>query len=165
MTTSAIKQFSTVNALMSGLYDGVFPVSTVKESGNFGLGCSHALGGEVTIFEGTVLEARGDGTIREMQDSECLPFAQVTTFEAENNLQAENIDKAALHDFLAINVKLDNIFLAVKLDGWFANLKIRKPHQQTKPYKSVLEVVSEQSVIELSDVEGTMIGFWTPQFF
>lgn len=38
-----LKQFSTINALMAGLYDVVFAVNTAKTCGNFGLGCSHAL--------------------------------------------------------------------------------------------------------------------------
>ncbi|WP_425338838.1 acetolactate decarboxylase [Bartonella tamiae] len=43
-----MQQFSTVNALMSGLYDGVFPISHIQKFGDFGLECFHALGGEFT---------------------------------------------------------------------------------------------------------------------
>jgi acetolactate decarboxylase len=33
-----IVQFSSINALMAGLFDGVFSVGEVKEYGDFGLG-------------------------------------------------------------------------------------------------------------------------------
>ncbi|WP_182418752.1 acetolactate decarboxylase [Bartonella sp. HY038] len=163
--TKAISQFSTVNALMSGLYDGVFSAETILKSGDFGLGCSHAFGGEVIIIDGKMIEARGDGIVRTMSSAEKLPFAQVTSFNAEKNISIKNVAKEQLHDVLSSYTKFDNIFLAVKYKGSFDRIKIRRPLEQKKPYKSVLEVVSDQVVDELKNVSGTLIGFFSPSYF
>lgn len=160
-----ITQFSTVNALMSGLYDGVFAVSKVLAAGDFGLGCSHAFGGEVIILDGKVIEARGDGNLRVMQPTDQLPFAQVTTFHSEKAINVDNVSKDTIHGFLKSYVEFDNIFLAVKYKGSFSRVKIRRPLEQKKPYKSVLEVVSDQVIDELENINGTLIGFFSPSFF
>ena len=159
-----LKQFSTINALMAGLYDGVFAVNTAKTCGNFGLGCSHALAGEV-IIDQDFLEARGDQDVRIMANNECLPFIQITTFQPDKIIRAENVQKSNLYTLLQQHLSLDNIFVAVKITGKFHMLKIRRPFAQHKPYPAITDVFANQVVDSVSDIEGTLIGFWTPDCF
>ncbi|WP_080717753.1 acetolactate decarboxylase [Xenorhabdus bovienii] len=43
-----IKQYSTIYALMAGVFDRMFTVSETSHDGGFDIGCSHALTGEIT---------------------------------------------------------------------------------------------------------------------
>ena len=53
---------------------------------------------------------------------------------------------------------------AVRLDGRFASVRARSVPRQDLPYRSLSEVVADQHVFELTDVEGTMVGFRFPAF-
>ncbi|MDC9620823.1 acetolactate decarboxylase [Xenorhabdus sp. XENO-7] len=48
MKSRIIKQYSTVYALMAGVFDRMFTVSEISHSGRFDIGCLHALTGEIT---------------------------------------------------------------------------------------------------------------------
>ncbi|PIT22360.1 alpha-acetolactate decarboxylase [Snodgrassella communis] len=159
-----IVQFSSINALMAGLFDGVFSVGEVKEYGDFGLGCSHALAGEVIINK-DFLEADGDKAVKVMGNDELLPFVQVTTFQPDKVVDVNDVSKNNLYWHLAQYLLLDNVFVAVKISGRFDELKIRRPFVQHKPYPSVVKVFEQQVVDTVEDVTGTLIGFWTPEFF
>jgi len=43
-------------------------------------------------------------------------------------------------------------------------VKARSVPAQKKPYPQLAEVVKTQPVFELTDVSGTMVGFWCPSF-
>ncbi|PIT53746.1 alpha-acetolactate decarboxylase [Snodgrassella alvi] len=159
-----IVQFSTINALMAGLFDGVFSVEEAKKHGDFGLGCSHALAGEVVIDK-DFLEADGDKAVKVMGDDELLPFLQITTFQPDKVVDITDVSKDNLYTHLAHYLPLDNVFIAVKISGRFNKLKIRRPFAQQKPYPSVVKVFEQQVVDSVKDVSGTLIGFWTPEFF
>ena len=53
---------------------------------------------------------------------------------------------------------------AIRLDGRFELIRARSVPRQTPPYRPLTEVVLEQHVFELSDVEGTMLGFRFPDY-
>ena len=53
---------------------------------------------------------------------------------------------------------------AVRLDGRFASVRARSVPKQEPPYRPLAEVVADQHVFELTDVEGTMVGFRFPAF-
>ncbi|PIT41898.1 alpha-acetolactate decarboxylase [Snodgrassella alvi] len=159
-----IRQFSTINALMAGLFDGVFAVGDVKKYGDFGLGCSHALAGEV-IIDQDFLEADGDKAVKVMGDKELLPFVQVTTFQPDKVVDVVDICKDNLYTHLSNYLPMDNVFVAVRINARFDELKIRRPHAQQKPYPSVVKVFEQQVVDTVEAVSGSLIGFWTPDFF
>lgn len=161
-----ISQFSGINALMGGVFEGLFPISEIKKHGDFGLGCSDGLAGEVTIDSCHFLEAQGNKGLRLMTDAEKLPFAQITTFIPDKRATFNHLlSKETLYQELANYTLLDNVFLAVKLEGVFDTLKIRRPSEHDKPCKTALEVAELQIVDNLTHIEGTLIGFWTPEFF
>src|ERR1700760_5061736 len=53
---------------------------------------------------------------------------------------------------------------AVRLDGQFASVRARSVPRQTPPYRPLAEVVADQHVFELTEVEGTMVGFRFPAY-
>ena|GEM_PF-6166572 len=45
---------SVIGAISGGVYDGSLDVGTLAERGNFGLGATHALGGELVVVDGNL---------------------------------------------------------------------------------------------------------------
>ena len=163
--TKKITQFSGVNALMGGVFEGLFPISEIKKHGHFGLGCSDGLTGEVIIDCCHFLDAKGNKPLRIMDDNEKMPFAQITTFEPEASFEISQLSKATLYQELSRHLKFDNVFLALKLEGKFDHLKVRRPRELHQSFKNALEVAEHQIIEDVEDVEGELIGFWTPEFF
>lgn len=163
--TKKITQFSGINALMGGVFEGLFPISEIKKHGNFGLGCSDGLTGEVIIDCCHFLEAKGNKPLRVMEEVEKMPFAQITTFDAEKKFAISNLSKANLYQELSKHLKFDNVFLAVKLEGKFKSLKVRRPRELHQHFNNALEVAEHQIIDDIDRVEGQLIGFWTPEFF
>ena len=163
--TKKITQFSGINALMGGVFEGLFPISEIKKHGNFGLGCSDGLTGEVIIDCCHFLEAKGNKPLRVMEEVEKMPFAQITTFDAEKKFAISNLSKANLYQELSKHLKFDNVFLAVKLEGKFKSLKVRRPRELHQHFNNALEVAEHQIIDDINSVEGQLIGFWTPEFF
>lgn len=160
-----IYQFSTINALMSGVFKGFFDVDRVKACGDFGLGCSDGLTGEIIIKDRVFMEAKDTHPVRIMGGGERVPFVQITTFCADKTLKVNKVNKNNLYATLAQHTLLDNVFLAVKAEGVFDKVTVRSPSDNGKSYQDAVEVSKNQTLRMLSDIEGTLIGFWTPKFF
>lgn len=56
-----------------------------------------------------------------------------------------------------------NMFYAIIVEGEFQDLKVRSEPEQTKPYPPLSEALKNQTVFELHQVNGTMMGFWCPE--
>lgn len=160
-----IYQFSSINALVGGVFDGLFSVYDIKQKGNFGLGCTITLKGELIINDSNFFEAAGRQNLRVMKEEEHLPFAQITTFKADRIIEIDHINKTNLYDHLAQHTLLDNIFLAIKIEGVFNTIKIRRPDDTGKVYPSLSDLSAGQLVDNITDISGQLIGFWTPKFF
>jgi len=159
----AITQFSTVNALFSGLYDGQFSVQDVVETGEFGLGCSHGIDGEVIVQGGECYVAKAGKPLAKMQHHDMLPFAQVATFHEQRTLALDNIDKEQLtHKLLAL-ADTQNLFIGLKLKGAFKTVKVRRPPVVQKPYPPMMEALAKQEEEAIDQPSGTLIGFWAPK--
>ena len=159
-----LTQFSTIDALMVGLYDGEFPIQHLKDAGNFGIGTFDHLDGEMLVLDGKVYQARSDGQVIEMPNDAKIPFATVTAFKPD--VEAES---TSLLDYAGIQKELDsklpspNLFYAVRLEGKFAHVKIRSVRRQEPPYRALQEAAKDQAVWEYDNVEGIVIGFKTPE--
>jgi len=51
----------------------------------------------------------------------------------------------------------------VRLTGTFSQLKVRSVPGQSRPYPPLAKALAEQSVFELENVAGTMVGFRCPK--
>lgn len=76
-------QISLLNALLLGEYDGFVSVGTLKTFGDTGIGTFHALDGEMIFLDGTVYQAKVDGSVNQVNDEVLVPFAMATNFEAD----------------------------------------------------------------------------------
>ncbi len=157
-------QVSTTGALVEGIYDGVVSVGTLKEHGDFGLGTFADLDGEMVVLDGRAFHARPDGTVVRAPDGALVPFAVVTRFRSERSAVVEPCPS-----LVALESKLDaqrdsaNIFFAVRVDGLFDFVKTRVACK-TAPDTKLVEAAAHQAEFEYKDVEGSLVGFWTPYY-
>jgi acetolactate decarboxylase len=158
-------QYSTIDALLAGVYDGQLTNGELKRQGNLGLGTFNALEGEMVVLDGRVYQVTVDGKAAPAPDGGKTPFAAVTSFTPKNFVP---LKKAA--NFTELTKSIDqalptkNIFYALKIEGRFSQVKARSVPKQTRPYPPLAKAVEKQAVFTFMDVEGTMLGFRCPPF-
>ena len=158
-----ITQFSTLDALKAGLYDGPMTVGEMAAHGDLGLGTYNALDGEMIVVDGTFWRARHDGSLDEVPPETETPFAAVTYFEADDEFaMPEGLDMAGLGAILSERVGASNAPVAIRIDGTFKTLTYRAPARQSQPYPPLTTALADQAVWVVDDVEMTLVGFWFP---
>jgi acetolactate decarboxylase len=157
-------QASTIGALLDGSFEGDLSFAELGERGDLGLGTLNGLDGEMIALDGEFLRADVDGNVTEIRAGEETPFAVVTWFEptVEGEITA-GLDHAATLEAIDAMARSESSF-AVRLDGRFAGVRARSVPRQSPPYRPLAEVVTDQHVFELTDVEGTMVGFRFPAY-
>lgn len=161
--THSVTQFSTMNALLIGLFDGEFPAAEVVNEGNFGLGCSHGIDGEIIVHEGECFIAKAGRPLQKLQDDSLLPFAQVAKFQPDKKLAVAHMDKQVLIEKVLALAGTKNLFIGIKVEGSFQEIKVRRPPAIKKPYPSMMEVLADQEEEYLIRPFGTLVGFWAPE--
>lgn len=161
-----VEQYSVVDALVVGLFDGVFRVQEVAGAGSLGLGCGDHMDGEMVLHDGVVRLFHGDGTMTVLAPDEQLAFAEVVDFEPEVQALVEAVPNlGVLVDEVRARVLSANLFHAVRFDAHFASIGLREAKRQSKPYLPLAEAVHDQRENELTDVQGTLLGFIAPELF
>ncbi|MDH5364155.1 MAG: acetolactate decarboxylase [Dehalococcoidia bacterium] len=158
-------QISTIDALLSGVYDGVMDFGTLKEYGDFGIGTFDSLDGEMVGFNGNFYQVKADGIAYPVSDSMETPFASVTFFNVDYEEKLpEGTNYEQLLAILDGALPTSNIFYAIKIEGSFNYMKTRSVPMQEKPYPPLIEVTKDQPIFEFNDVEGTIVGFRCPVY-
>lgn len=153
-----------INALVEGIYEEKIPFTEVKKHGDFGLGTFDHLDGEMIMLDGQIFQILSDGRVEEIDDDALTPFACVTFFQAEQEAMLSG--DHAYDDFMAWLEKLlpsPNLFYALRIDGSFSYIKTRSVPKQ-ECYRPLVEVAAEQPIFEFEAIEGTLAGFYTPEF-
>lgn len=161
---SALYVSAPVNALVEGLYREDTTIADILAHGDFGLGTFNDLDGEMVVIDGEVHQLRSDGLAYAVTPDTRTPFACVTFFRPYS---VEDIDTPL--DYAGLNALFDrlipskNMLYAIRLDGRFDYVRTRSVPRQDA-YRPLVEVAREQPEFEFEDVEGSMVGFWTPTF-
>ncbi|MBT5435286.1 MAG: alpha-acetolactate decarboxylase, partial [Rhodospirillaceae bacterium] len=100
--TDVIVQFSTLDALKAGLYDGTMTYGEMAEYGDFGVGTFNAIDGEMVGFDGRFWQIREDGSVTEIAPDTETPFAVMTFFDRDVVFALpEGADFGALSELLS----------------------------------------------------------------
>lgn len=157
-------QVSTSAALVQGVYQGCVTVGKIKEHGDFGLGTYDALDGEGLMLDGHVYQALGDGSVIEPADSATAPFWVSAEFEADRNAV---IDSVSNWEELCAQIDLlrrsENLFTAIRIDGIFDEIHYRVACKSA-PGTDLVTATSHQAEFTLKNVQGTLLGFWSPTY-
>ncbi len=160
-----ITQTSIVNAVLKGLYDGEMTFGDLKKYGDFGIGYFNKMGGEVLALDGIFYRIKSDGLTEVIKDSDKTPFFTITAFESNtDNFTNRKFDYDGLKNYLLNMMPRKKSFYAIKIAGIFDNLDARTFLSQAKPYPETKQVLETQTEIKYTNTEGTLVGFYTPEF-
>jgi acetolactate decarboxylase len=159
---STLYQISTSTALVEGVYSGSVRSSVLLEHGDFGLGTFEDLDGEMVILDGQIYQV--SDRVRHRKDDFLVPFASITHFRAKSSFEIDNV--ACLKDIeLACDQERisDNLFYALRLDGIFETIYARAVHAVPQNTRLV-DAAKTQREFHFEDIEGTLVGFWSPRY-
>jgi acetolactate decarboxylase len=157
-------QVSTSGALVAGVYDREVSVKSILEHGDFGLGTFANLDGEMVVLEGRAFQVQGTGKVSEAAPDAGAPFAVVTRFSPQ-----VHTDSGPLASFKSLEQCCDryrlsgNIFYAIRLDGRFKRVRTRAVNPPS-PGTRLVDATKAQSEFSFSDIDGTLVGLWSPGF-
>lgn len=168
MQDDSMHQVSLMQSFMHGAYDGVISVGDLKSNGDTGLGTFEGVNGEMIVLDGIVYQASADGKVNVMGDNEQVPFATVTHFDSN-----ANINDISAKDFNDLTAKLDkeiekfgknNMYVA-KIKCECSNITVRSVKKQEKPYKEFTDVAAvDQKVFNYTNQTGTLIAIYFPEY-
>lgn len=161
-----LTQISTLSALQLGLYDGDVTFAQLAQMGDFGVGTFDGVDGEMIALDGKFYQARVDGSVQEAAPTTETPFADVHFFQSTQTLTVTQplTNFVALQAYLATQLPSQNQPYALKISGTFPSVKIRSVAQQQTPYPPLADVVAQQTVFDLSNISGTLVGYFMPDY-
>jgi acetolactate decarboxylase len=157
-------QVSTSGALVQGIYEKAVSSKFLLGYGGFGLGTFENLDGEMVVLDGAIYQVRSDGKVLHITDDVGTPFAVVAHFIAD---QDQIIDDAS--SFEEITEICDryrdsnNLFYAFRIDGLFTHVHTRAM-RATLEGLSLVKSAAIQPEFDFTNVKGTLVGIWAPQF-
>ena len=156
-------QFSTLHAISNGYAEGDMTVKDLLIHGNFGLGTFNKMDGEMVLLDGVIYQVQYSGKVSTAPDQWKTPFACVTFFKPQGQFQLPPLmDYHGFRNFFDSILPSLNWFYAIKIEGKFNKLTVRSVPKQTAPYPALSEVVKHQSIFDVENEEGTIIGFRCP---
>jgi acetolactate decarboxylase len=159
-------QFSTYDALYQGVFEGTVKYKDFVQYGDFGIGTFDGLDGEMIMLDNIIYQIPASGKVKQISDlSVTTPFLMLTFFDIDKELKlAENLKYADLQAKGDSMLPSKNVMYAIRIDGIFKKMKTRSVPKQSRPYPKLAEIVKTQPVFEFENIEGTLVGYWTPQF-
>lgn len=160
-------QYSTINALMLGLYDGEMMLKELKEHGTFGVGTINRIDGEMIILDGEFYQIDSEGELHLLDETTKTPFAVITDFDREKTTSFDhemNMDQLTTYLDEEFTNENKNNFYAIKIEGIFEYVKARSVPEQKKPYPPLADVTANQPIFEFQNETGTLVGFWSPDY-
>jgi len=153
-----------VNALIEGIYKENTSLREILEQGDLGLGTLNDLDGELMIVDGRAWKISGKGQVEEVSKDALTPFACVTHFKClSQDSITEPMEYALFQAFLERLLPSPNMMMALKIEGLFEQVRTRSvPRQEC--YRPLVEVTKNQPTFDFANIEGTLVGFYTPPF-
>jgi alpha-acetolactate decarboxylase len=160
-----VYQFSTISALLEGVYDGDVTIADILRHGDFGLGTFNHLDGEMVILDGVCYRLRADGTATRAASTDRTPFAAVTRFHTDFEIAIQSRTAGAeVTSAIDREIKSANLIYAIRITGRFSELHTRTVMEQQQPYPPLTQATEGQAETRFTDVSGVLVGFRTPEF-
>ena len=157
-------QVSTSGALVAGVFDREVSVRAILAHGDFGLGTFANLDGEMVVLDGRAFQVQGTGRVVEAASDAGAPFAVVTRFAPQ-----VHTDSGPVNSFKDLEECCDryrssgNIFYAIRVDGHFRCVRTRAVNPPS-PGTRLVDATKAQSEFSFTDIDGTLVGLWSPGF-
>jgi len=158
----SLYQISTSTALVEGVHSGSVSSSVLLQHGDFGLGTFEGLDGEMVILDGQIYQVAD--RVRHRTDDFLVPFASITDFHAKSSFEIDNVACLKGIELACDQQRIsDNLFYALRLDGIFETIHARAVHSVPQNTR-LLDAAKTQSEFRFENIEGTLVGFWSPRY-
>ncbi len=160
-------QISTIDALLSGYYEGDKTVAELQKNGDFGLGTFDGIDGEMVVDGDTIYQVKSTGKVIKADDKTGVPFASVHFFKTDitkkiKNIHSYNELKTLLNNF----EQCKNYPCGFKIEGTFEYVKTRSAPKASKPYPPLAKhIIETQNFFEAKNIQGVLIGYYLPEYF
>ena len=163
---NTVTQFSTMDALLAGSYDGHVTCREIACDGDLGIGTFDRLDGEMVLLDDRIYQVRSDGKVYVPSPNATTPFASVVNFHPTQVYAVPaGLNFREFQTWMDTQLPGTNVVCAFRLTGRFQHIKTRSVPAQSKPYPPLVDVVRTlQSVFELGKCSGTLVGFRLPDF-
>lgn len=163
--TTLMYQHGTLAALVPGLFTGTQTLGDLLQHGDTGIGTLTGLDGELIILDSKVYQVNAQGQVNEVGPEAEVPFANVhyAAFTPKGTLA--HLDFTGVQDAVIAAMGTVNLFVGVKMHGTFAKMQTRAVAKQEEPYPTLTATASAQSVFDHTNVEGTVIGYFSPKLY
>lgn len=163
--SKTVYQTSPISALLKGFANDSFTVFDIKKHGDFGLGTFNEVDGEMIILDRIVYRADYTGKISIPNNSWKSPFVTEIYFHADTTITLKDtLSFSSLENFINKILPSKNIICAIKIEGLFKNVQYRSEKKQTAAYSNLGEVLKHQFVYNMTNIKGTMVGFYYPNY-
>lgn len=166
-TSDYVYQYSIIDALLAGVYEGELTIGDLRKRGDFGIGTFNRLDGEMFMMEGKVFRMRSNGEVVEVQDEEKTPLAYVKFFRPDTTLilSGQTITYEGLKTLLA-PILNENQLYAIRLKGHFSQVDARSVAPAEKPYPELAAYLAAggQTSFTFENKAGICIGYVSPDF-
>ena len=128
-----LRQTSTIQALLDGVYDADLRVDKLVRPGDIGLGTFQALDGEMVVVDGEVYQVRADGSVRRVPGDTLTPFAAVVSQEGMATAPVEQASSLEqIGQRLDALRKTNRVPYGMRVDGEFEFIRTRSVAPQHK---------------------------------
>lgn len=159
-------QYSIIDALMAGVFDGDLTIGQLRRKGDFGVGTFNRVDGELLIDKGHVYKISYDGSVKEVPDSDSTSAAFVKFFKADTviHLNGPGLTYEKVQEKLTHLLNPNGIY-ALRISATFPTMTTRAEKPAKKPYTSLPEHLKyNQVVFELKNTTGICSGFLLPPY-
>jgi acetolactate decarboxylase len=159
-------QYSIIDALLAGVFDGNLTLGKLKTKGDFGIGTFNRVDGELIVDQGTVYKISYDGSIHEMPDTDSTSIAFVKFFKADTSftISGKTVTLDQIEKQLMAGLPANEMY-AIRMKGDFSKLTSRAPGAATKPYPTLKDhLATKQFLFNLSNTSGVVVGFLLPGY-
>jgi acetolactate decarboxylase len=158
-------QHGTLANLVPGLFAGTMTIGELMRHGDTGIGTLAGLDGELVILDGVVYQVAASGKVRVVQPEEKLPFANVHYARFNTVGKLKNVTDSQLRPTIESTLTTVNTFAGVQMHGHFSHVQTRVVCAQQAPYPTLRATAEEQALFEKDDVDGTVVGYFTPLLY
>ncbi|BAP85396.1 alpha-acetolactate decarboxylase [Paucilactobacillus hokkaidonensis JCM 18461] len=163
--TITLYQHGTLAMLVAGLFEGTLPLGELLEHGDTGIGTADSLDGEMVIVDGQAYKVQGSGKVVPLTPDTKVPFASVHFMDAQETRSLVGVTDEQLKEQLQAEMKMDNVFVGVRIDGTFSHMHTRAVNKQVRPFPNLTAATRVQPEFEQDQVSGSVVGYFSPHLF
>lgn len=159
-------QYSIIDALMAGVFDGDLTIGQLRKKGDFGVGTFNRVDGELLIDKGHVYKISYDGSVSEVPDSDSTSAAFVKFFKADTifQLKGPGLTYEKVQEQIKHLLNPNGIY-AIRISATFPTMTTRAEKPAGKPYTTLPEHLKHNQVVfELKNTRGICSGFLLPPY-